>query len=267
MTAQEFSGKERDSETNLDYFGARYFSGAQGRFTSADPLMASAKARNPQSWNRYAYTLNNPLRYVDPDGMEVPEGCAKDSNCTIKLKLNVIYDQDMNGRTGPTPMEKNRAQALQAEATSVLANANIQVETALGQGSYTEPNERVTLTGLVDDRLNIVFSNTTPSRTHAGNSDLYDGKPVSIVNVNAASSGIFVSGFWSPTLLHEEGHAFRGDLGNPSGFFRIMAADFQIDTVNFGVTLKDASSIQTLREEVANKRYAVPASPEANKPK
>jgi RHS repeat-associated protein len=48
---QKFTGKERDAETGLDYFGARYFSGPQGRFTSPDPLMASAKTTNPQSWN------------------------------------------------------------------------------------------------------------------------------------------------------------------------------------------------------------------------
>jgi RHS repeat-associated protein len=63
-----FTGKERDAETGLDYFGARYFSGAQGRFTSVDPLLESADPSNPQSWNRYTYALNNPLRYVDRDG-------------------------------------------------------------------------------------------------------------------------------------------------------------------------------------------------------
>ena len=50
---QKFTGKERDAETGLDYFGARYFSGAQGRFTTPDPLMASANVGDPQSWNRY----------------------------------------------------------------------------------------------------------------------------------------------------------------------------------------------------------------------
>ena len=61
------SGKERDQETGLDYFGARYFSGAQGRFTSPDlPLLASLE--NPQTWNLYSYTANNPLSRIDPDG-------------------------------------------------------------------------------------------------------------------------------------------------------------------------------------------------------
>jgi RHS repeat-associated protein len=63
---QKFTGKERDAETNLDYFGARYYSGAQGRFMVADSV--SGIPENPQSWNKYAYTFNNPLRYVDPNG-------------------------------------------------------------------------------------------------------------------------------------------------------------------------------------------------------
>ena len=64
-----FTGKERDVDTGLDYFGARYYAGAQGRFTSPDPLLNSGRPWEPQSWNRYAYTLNNPLKYVDPDGL------------------------------------------------------------------------------------------------------------------------------------------------------------------------------------------------------
>jgi RHS repeat-associated protein len=66
-----FTSKERDAETGLDYFGARYMSSAQGRFTSADPKQFNAKfLSNPQKWNKYAYTLNNPLALVDPDGRE-----------------------------------------------------------------------------------------------------------------------------------------------------------------------------------------------------
>jgi RHS repeat-associated protein len=64
---QQFTQQERDVETGLDYFHARYFSSPQGRFTSTDPLI-SAKSYVPQSWNRYAYVLNNPMRLVDPMG-------------------------------------------------------------------------------------------------------------------------------------------------------------------------------------------------------
>ena len=59
--------KERDVETGLDYFNARYYSSVQGRFTSVD--IAGPNLSNPQSFNKYAYTLNNPLRYIDPKGL------------------------------------------------------------------------------------------------------------------------------------------------------------------------------------------------------
>jgi RHS repeat-associated protein len=66
---QKFTGQERDTESGLDYFGARYFSAGQGRFTSVDPLGASAATVDPQSFNRYAYALNSPYKFTDPSGM------------------------------------------------------------------------------------------------------------------------------------------------------------------------------------------------------
>jgi RHS repeat-associated protein len=65
---QKFTLKERDNETGLDYFLARYYSSTQGRFTSADPLLASAERSDPQTWNRYTYVTNNPLGFTDPTG-------------------------------------------------------------------------------------------------------------------------------------------------------------------------------------------------------
>src|SRR4051812_26086143 len=62
------AGQELDSATGLDYFGARYFSAAQGRFTSPDPKTFPNAVDDPQSWNKYVYVRNNPLRYDDPDG-------------------------------------------------------------------------------------------------------------------------------------------------------------------------------------------------------
>lgn len=69
--AQKFTGKERDAETELDYFGARYLSGVQGRFSSPDPTFLNVlRVVGPQRWNQYSYAANNPLKYVDPDGLE-----------------------------------------------------------------------------------------------------------------------------------------------------------------------------------------------------
>jgi len=63
---QKFTSKQRDNETGLDFFEARFFSSTQGRFLSVD--IESASLSTPQSFNKYQYCLNNPLRYVDPDG-------------------------------------------------------------------------------------------------------------------------------------------------------------------------------------------------------
>ena len=68
-TRQRFTGQERDGESGLDYFHARYFSGVQGRFTSPDPGNAGANPADPQSWNGYAYVGNNPMTFTDPSGL------------------------------------------------------------------------------------------------------------------------------------------------------------------------------------------------------
>jgi RHS repeat-associated protein len=63
----KFTSKERDYETNLDYFNARYYSSIQGRFTGVD--LAGPDLANPQTLNKYQYCLNNPLRHIDRNGL------------------------------------------------------------------------------------------------------------------------------------------------------------------------------------------------------
>jgi RHS repeat-associated protein len=72
-----FTGHERDAETGLDYFGARYYRANLGRFTTVDPVYTlKENLEDPQRWNRYAYARNNPLRYTDPDGRAIVCGSA-----------------------------------------------------------------------------------------------------------------------------------------------------------------------------------------------
>jgi RHS repeat-associated protein len=72
-TEHHFTGKERDTESGNDYFGARYYASSMGRFMSpdwsakADPI-PYARMGYPQSLNLYAYVENNPLSRADIDG-------------------------------------------------------------------------------------------------------------------------------------------------------------------------------------------------------
>ena len=71
-TSVKFTGKERDAETGVDFFGARYMSSAQGRWTSPDRLnITDHKLSVPSTLNKYVYGANNPLKYVDPDGKDI----------------------------------------------------------------------------------------------------------------------------------------------------------------------------------------------------
>ena len=79
------TGKERDAESGLDYFGARYFSGAQGRWTSADwsakpEAVPYSTLDDPQTLNLFGCLRDNPLDKADGDGHAdcgcVPFGAA-----------------------------------------------------------------------------------------------------------------------------------------------------------------------------------------------
>ena len=72
----KFTGKERDAESGLDYFGFRYYSGSQGRWTSPDEPFADQHPEDPQSWNMYGYVRNNPIKNTDPDGRDCQSGAA-----------------------------------------------------------------------------------------------------------------------------------------------------------------------------------------------
>jgi RHS repeat-associated protein len=95
-TDTKFTGKVRDSESNLDFFKARFFSGPQARFSSADPGNAGASGSQPQSWNGYGYVSNNPLAFVDPAGLA--------QNSVIVDGMQVDRPYGMFGKLGANAM-------------------------------------------------------------------------------------------------------------------------------------------------------------------
>jgi RHS repeat-associated protein len=67
-TKEQFGAKERDSETGLTYFGARYYMPALGRWAAVDPATDGMPA-----WSPYNYVYDNPAMNTDPDGRQVVE--------------------------------------------------------------------------------------------------------------------------------------------------------------------------------------------------
>src|ERR1700757_2761631 len=100
----KLTGKERDSEPALDYFGARHYASTLGRFMSVDPVIITPERKlDPQQLNRYAYVRNNPLGLVDPTG-EILE-CTGDNKDACFSVLQQIAGHDanrlsMNAQTG-----------------------------------------------------------------------------------------------------------------------------------------------------------------------
>jgi RHS repeat-associated protein len=86
FNAYKFTGKERDSESGLDNFIARYDSSNLGRFMSPDPSNYGAIDESPQTWNMYSYVANNPLNATDPNGLDCvyTQNFSKDGTVTVE---------------------------------------------------------------------------------------------------------------------------------------------------------------------------------------
>ena len=116
-TEHHFTGKERDSESGNDYFGARYYASAMGRFLSPDwsakvePVPYS-KLDDPQSLDLYSYVGNNPLVRVDADGhVAAGSGCRQGvAACSAAIKASnartdkQIHDVIQNAKDHPVDL-------------------------------------------------------------------------------------------------------------------------------------------------------------------
>ncbi len=84
-----FTSKQRDYESGLDNFGARYFGGGNnvGRFMTPDSL--GGKLIDPQTLNKYAYVRNSPMTFTDPTGLYT----CKDDNNKRKTKQDIKFEK------------------------------------------------------------------------------------------------------------------------------------------------------------------------------
>jgi RHS repeat-associated protein len=112
-----FTGKERDTESGNDYFGARYYASSMGRYMSPDysdddndpDPVPYADLMDPQSLNLYSYAGNNPMSYFDEDGHQVAPAqiCTPRWLCAITHFFEGLFrggggGSSSNGDTGPS---------------------------------------------------------------------------------------------------------------------------------------------------------------------
>jgi len=79
----------------VDYFGARYYKNDMGRFYSPDPVLSSSHEEDPQTWNKYVYARDNPMRYTDPTGLDFSLSCSQNNGTTCQD--GKTYYKDANG--------------------------------------------------------------------------------------------------------------------------------------------------------------------------
>jgi RHS repeat-associated protein len=156
-TEHHFTGKERDTESGNDYFGARYYSSAMGRFMSPDDFWKDTNLADPQSLNKYAYARNNPLRYIDPTGetATMTTTCSTATTCTTTITASIaIYAAPESGITND---QMNQAAST---ITSSIDKA--------WSGSYTN-DAGVTFTVKTDVSVFVVSDQATGEKSGAQN--------------------------------------------------------------------------------------------------
>ena len=150
------TSKERDEESGLDYFGARYYGSNLGRFTSADPLLSSGTIYAPQTWNRYTYTLNNPLRYTDPLGLytwdESAGGSATNEALEATKKNKKLSKDERNQAKKALERRKHFRDAVTraeqaASSNALTATERAQVSNTLAAYGAERVNNGVTVGG------------------------------------------------------------------------------------------------------------------------
>jgi RHS repeat-associated protein len=209
------TGKERDTESGNDYFGARYYASSMGRFMSPDwsakvEPVPYARMDNPQTLNLYTYLRNNPLAGVDADGHCSGDGCDKVTVTVTPPKQPVTVDT----RTQTFKSANGTSQTVTTTGPSGNLNMVVKVGgtptdgvkvSETNQNTVTTPVEtnsggpKVEGTSVTQDGgkyPDTVGTGYTPQQLAAANATTQDAKdafnlvPTTLVNVNTVTLGI-----------------------------------------------------------------------------
>lgn len=220
----KFTGKERDSETGWDYFGARYMSSAQGRFTSPDPVWITPRRMlDPQELNLYAYVRNNPLKYIDPDGTILELAASSEEDARKKFALI---------QRGLTQTDRSHVRLVVGNGKNGFAKGHFGITADADHKSNSRNFQ--TLQGTANSKDLAIASIVGPGSKFASNVGVQKGTQVVIASFkekfgqdNYVSSRDAVPG---QTLFQLFGAPLADTLYSPDKASRIYVANDQADS-------------------------------------
>ncbi len=175
MVPYTFSAKEKDSETNLSYFGARYYTSDLSIWLSVDPMSAKYPSLSP-----YVYCANNPIKLVDPNGEDWVER-------EVEGRKEVYYDRSVKSQA-----DVNKKYG-ESSGVRHLADG-----TKVGNGQYTVYNDhKGNKNGVVKDANGKTIN---PDRTiiYGKGYTLFAGVTDESVNAESLHNNYFGSSYIGP---------------------------------------------------------------------
>ncbi len=223
LTDKLFTGQREMAELGgIYHYGARFYSPKLGRFLSADTIVPGAG--NPQNLNRYAYVMNNPLKFVDPTGhcasfllQYHPEAC--EAKKTTQKTVDFISD---NARRPWTEAEKNIVQqAADDIGAAIIRDLNKQNQRLAQYGE-----ELVDVPSSSRQAFSQVFGTITFRRLNAGENcgqgcwgQFHSASEIYIhstyINNAGRQADVDITNNIAGTkfIVHEIGHVFDHNVG------------------------------------------------------
>ena len=132
-----FTSYERDTESSLDYAMNRFYSSLVGKFSSSDPALRSAVPADPQTWNRYSYSNDDPINLSDPTGLMcrmIPNIRKWQKNKSLQLMCKT---PGIPLTTGPLGLKPQRVLANLAIGTSTSSRSKYLIDAGVSYDLYS----------------------------------------------------------------------------------------------------------------------------------
>src|SRR5208283_691319 len=204
----KFTGKERDTESGLDNFGARYDASNMGRFMTPDPLYLELhRLIDPQQLNLYAYVRNSPLSLTDATGLDITCTGDKCANYLTALQKDVSFkiDYDKNGKV---------------ETVGDIDKKSLSKSDKAFLSAIDDSKHHVTINAIGGDKDSSVFFGASHGATHTINFD-----QAALLDSSKNAGGMTSAGLVGHETLEgydeskgynmSEGHDYATGLGFP----------------------------------------------------